>query len=103
MKKYFEAHVTMIGDAAMIRPLVEATKWKFSAIDGDINLGEGVKCYATRQFNLKIGESKALTILHETADSLVMKNVNVIRRKIEIVIYDDRQGVCTGACPEYIS
>lgn len=103
MKKYFEAHVTMLGDAAVIRPLVEELKWKFSAIDGDINLGDGIKCYATRQFNLKIGEDKALNILHDTANNLTSKNINVIRRKIEIVIYDDRQGLCSGACVECVS
>lgn len=90
IKQYYEAHVTMLGEPESIRPFVEQTKWKFSAIAGDANLGDGVKCYATRQMNTKIGNDEALKSLHGTADWLEAHGVEVIRRKIEIVIFDDR-------------
>lgn len=102
-KTYFEAHVTMTGDPAAIRPAVEDLGWKFSAIDGDANLGDGIKCYATRQMNERIGEQGALWELMFAADFLAKEGYTVIRRKIERVIFDDRSskvGACNGGCPE---
>ena len=103
MKEYFEAHITMIGNIEAVKPLVERLKWKFSAIEGDINLGNGIKLYATRQFNVKIGKEKAIKTLLETANLLQSKGVSILRRKIELVIFDDRSslvGTCTGGCIE---
>lgn len=105
MKEYFEAHVTMLGDPAAIRPHVEDLKWKFSCIDGDINLGAGVKCYATLQMNTKIGEGNAKAKLVDAAEYLgIFKGITILRRKIERVIFDDRidKVACIGACPECI-
>jgi hypothetical protein len=100
-KQYYECHITMEGDPKVIRPLVERTKWKFSAIHDDIILGEGLKCYATRHFNVRKDESLVLMMLRSTADSLEANGVKVIRRKVERVLYDDRidkPGSCNGAC-----
>lgn len=104
-KSYYECHVTMLGNPADIRPYVENIKWKFSAIDGDPTLGDGIKCYATRHFNIKLDEKEVLSKLFNAADHLRLDGINVIRRKIERVIYDDRSstvrlGSCNGACPE---
>ena len=102
MKEYYECHVTMIGDPDKIRPLVEETKWKFSAIDGDPVLGEGIKCYATRMFNIRMEEWEVIDQLLRTAEHLLARGCKVLRRKVERVIYDDRSSMvkCTGACPE---
>jgi hypothetical protein len=101
MKKYYECHVTMLGDPKEIRPLVEQTKWKFSAIDGDPVLGDGIKCYATMFYNNKMHEIDVLKRLEGTADYLEIMGVKVIRRKVELVIYDDKSSTvqCNGACP----
>jgi hypothetical protein len=100
-KEYYECHITMEGDPVIIRPLVEATKWKFSAIHDDIIMGEGLKCYATRHFNVRKAQVRVLELLHETADDLERQGVKVLRRKVERVLYDDRidkPGTCNGAC-----
>lgn len=104
MNKYYECHITMIGKPEFIKPLVEKTKWKFSSIDGDPVLGDGIKCYATRLFNYKLPQDQVLDILFHTANNLKDKDCNVVRRKIELVIYDDKSSHvkfdCKGGCKD---
>lgn len=103
-KRYYEAHITMLGSKEAIRPYVEATKWKFSAIDGDANFGDGVKVYATRQMNGRLTEQEAVNELNVTANILERFGIKVLRRKVEVVIYDDRSELvrpaCNGGCAE---
>lgn len=101
--QYYECHVTMTGDPRHVRVAVEDLGWKFSAIDGDPVLGEGVKCYATRQFKGTLNANTVLLNLNHAADRLSLR-WPVIRRKIELVIFDDRSSKvafdCNGGCPE---
>lgn len=101
-KQYYECHVTMLGMPNNIKPHVEKLKWKFSAIDGDPTLGDGVKCYATRHYNVKHSEKYVLKELFKIANELSKQNIKVLRRKIERVVFDDRIDTvkCTGACVE---
>lgn len=101
-KRYYECHVTMMGNPQTIRLEVEKLKWKFSVIDGDPVLGEGVKCYATRLFNTKLGTNEIVSQLLEVASVLSNYGFKVLRRKVELVIYDDRSTKvrCTGGCVE---
>lgn len=100
--KYFECHITMLGDPSFIRPKVEALKWKFSVIDGDPVLGSGVKCYATRLSKESLGADRVLEQLLHTAATLAWEGCEILRRKVEMVIYDDKTSRvrCTGGCPE---
>jgi hypothetical protein len=102
MKQYYECHVTMVGDPKQIRPVVEELKWKFSVIDGDPVMGEGVKCYATRFFNIKVAPEDVVASLMATSTSLSTAGCEVIRRKTELVVFDDRASKvrCTGGCVE---
>ena len=100
-RQYYECHITMEGDPKTIRPIVEKTKWKFSAIHDDIVLGEGLKCYATMHYNIRKTEDEVLQKLLDTAASIANTGIKVLRRKVERVMFDDRidkPGTCNGAC-----
>lgn len=101
---YYEAHVTMLGSPQHLEPLVTALRWKFSSIDGDPTLGTGIKCYATRHFKSSRSQNDVLAELHGAADALGEQGIGVIRRKIELVVYDDRSSTvrfaCNGGCAE---
>lgn len=107
-KTYYECHVTMVllpTDEATraAKKLTESLGWKFSQIEGDIALGDGVKSYATMHYNSRTPVEKVMDLLNGVADNLSSEGINVIRRKVELVIYDDRStkvqpGTCEGAC-----
>ena len=106
-KSYYELHITMEAADSTEREKVEvavkALGWKFSAIDGDIVLGDGVKLYATKHFNSRYSGDDMTNILFATAKSLEAQGIKVTRRKVELVIYDDRSSKvrpesCTGGC-----
>lgn len=100
MKDYYECHITMIGERHIIKPLVEARGWKFSCIDGDPVLGAGLKCYATMLYSKAKGEQWVKGQLLSVAKTLQACGAKVLRRKVELVIYDDRDvtAVCDGGC-----
>lgn len=102
---YYECHITMLGDKEQIRRCVEATGWKFSAIDGDPVLGAGVKCYATMFYNQRVPEYQVQAAVRVAANELTEAGIQVTRRKVELVIFDDRSDKvnCNGACPECVS
>jgi hypothetical protein len=81
----------MLGEPDKLAPIVVGEKWKFSAIDGDITLGDGVKCYATMHYPERLGDLGVREALDNTATRLRNYGANVIRKKIELVIYDSKQ------------
>lgn len=102
MKEYYECHITMdasrpawpegLGRMGLTR-MVEDMGWSFSAINGDPDLGPGLKCYATRQFNTKHPKEDVIKWLDEAAKVLYNNKITVLRRKVELVIHDDRSPI----------
>lgn len=105
MNSYYECHITVEDpNYDWCRILIENMKWKYSRIDGDPIMGPGVKQYATRHYNSKLDKEKVLDELFSAANELIDNGIKVTRRKIELVIWDDRSSkitfACDGACPE---
>lgn len=94
MKPYYECHITMdhsAGDVIAIAEKVKAVGWTFSCINGDPDLGPGVKCYATKQFNcLRYDIHDVIDWLELAAEALSEQRCNIIRKKVEKVLYDVR-------------
>jgi hypothetical protein len=105
-KTYYECHITIEAREPLrgyVRSCVEALGWKFSAIDGDIVMGDGVKMYATRHYNARHSEEAIVAVLMSVADQLQAKGLGITRRKVERVIFDDRSSKvkpCDGGCIE---
>lgn len=103
MKQYYECHITLQENPSNFNELeifIKSQKWKFSCIDGDPILGSGLKCYATKHFNANKEIEFVLNELFEMADKLSLKST-VLRRKVEMVIFDDRiKKQCSGGCAE---
>lgn len=95
MKQYFELHLTIEEPSdrkQFVETTVEALGWKFSAIDNDIILGDGVKMYATTHMHRDWSPADAVRHLEHGSAELAKSGVNVIRKKLEQVIYDARKG-----------
>lgn len=103
-RRYYECHITMMGDPEVVKAAVERHGWKYSRIDGDPVMGPGVKQYATRHYNERMGHDTVLTVLLETASRIgSVPGIEITRRKTELVLFDDRSSKvqpCNGGCPE---
>jgi hypothetical protein len=115
-KTYYECHITIeapnfLGEPRRtavarrsIKEVVEEIGWKFSAIEGDIVMGEGVKLYATHHYNSKLPADDVVALLKDAAAIIDGRSdAKILRRKVELVIYDDRSSKvkpCDGGCVE---
>lgn len=96
-KEYYECHITIASTVPDdVQKKVKEIGWLFSAIDGDPNLGPGVKCYATRQFPDRIPLVEVERYLREAAQCLKWDGFAIRRLKIERVLLDERLGVSRG-------
>jgi hypothetical protein len=96
----YECHITispgcanLVQEIVKIKKLVESTiQWKFSMIEGDPDLGLGMRCYATKWFKTLEGADNGI---HKAALDLMLNGLTLERKKIEKVVHDWRvvQGV----------
>lgn len=93
---YYECHITVLPNSywsvALLEQRIPHDGWHFSKIDGDPNLGAGLKCYATKHFPAQTDFLSVLDQLDKTARALQAHDVHVIRTKIELILYD----ICSG-------
>tara|TARA_R110002094_G_scaffold152296_2_gene140183 strand:- start:458 stop:760 length:303 start_codon:yes stop_codon:yes gene_type:complete len=93
MKQYYECHVTFMenfdADPDSMGPALMG--WKFSQIDGDPVLGAGVKSYFTRQFRESLQLDSVKAEVDQVAEVLIAEGYEVLRRKVELVVYDSKQ------------
>jgi hypothetical protein len=87
--KYIELHITYLNGESEEVPQVSG--WKHTAIDGDFNLGNGVKHYLTRQAHRRHGIVGLVRDMEQVADELERSGKKVLRTKVEEVLYDRRR------------
>jgi hypothetical protein len=86
MRWYYECHITFDGpDPGPLPP-----PWKFSRVDGDPVLGHGVKSYLTRQARVLTRKQELIDEMMVLSGMLKEIGCRVLRRKIELVTYDER-------------
>lgn len=92
-KQYYELHITMLGVPNLVKQVVEQIGWKFSCIDGDPTLGEGVKCYATTHLHSSLSLKEVKHFLNIATENLEIYSaaecITVLRKKVEFVVYDE--------------
>lgn len=82
----YECHITIPRDSADIgETIATELHWKFSKIDGDPVLGKKVFAYLTTHDSdlLRMRER-----MQTAADALRARGIDVVREKIELIVYD---------------
>lgn len=88
----YELHITMMGNPDNIKEKVEELGWHFSKIDGDPDLGQGIKCYATKPL-INLDTIDVINYINSVGKRLEELGCNVIRKKIEDIIYDTKETI----------
>ena len=89
--KYYECHITML-----LKPNTKIEKqhrgqWKFSQIDGDPVLGDGVKSYLTTFYPEHMTLEEIVDEMNYKAESIRgIYDAKILRTKVELVVYDER-------------
>ena len=87
----FEAHITLpIERAFLAQKAAAATGWKYSAIDGEAMLESKPYCYLT---NYDPDGPTLLAKMDVLCRSLEGLGVNILRRKVERIVFDSKTGV----------
>lgn len=89
---YYELHVTMekVQDVKACRLFLSSQMWHYSCINGDAVLGDRTLHYGTRAVNGDSTLSHVKAVLNNMVNELTSGGYTVLRRKIEMVIYDER-------------
>lgn len=88
---YYKCHITLAKQEC-VSPIqaIEALGWKYSAIDGDPDLGEGLLEYATTHYLPDWVVTDVIDEMAKVTEVLTICGHRVIRQKVELVIYDTK-------------
>lgn len=88
---YYELHITFNGYCPVEdKRCVEKVGWKYSKIDGDPKLGDGVKSYATKHLPSRAGiQGVHLELKTAMWNLALVYGLKPIRAKIELVQFDE--------------
>lgn len=85
----YECHITLKAESPLqhhaIKNYVEYAHWRFSMIQGDPDLGTGIRCYATQLYHNKEVAIAMTNMMTEYFRSL---GFHVVRCKVEQIIMD---------------
>lgn len=84
---YYECHITMSCPPPLGKVL---NAWSYSEITGDIVLGKQNWCYFTRHIHASTPVHSVIEVLNEACDYLIKTGATVIRRKVELVLHDEK-------------
>lgn len=89
---YWEVHITIGKSFCSAAHAVKllGPGWKHSQIDGDPQLGPGVKQYATKNYPHTMTAGEVQRELNQSAQFFRERNWLVLREKIELVMYDTK-------------
>lgn len=87
----YECHLTMSPVQTRDKYTVEGMGLSYSQIDNDPDLGKGSRAYATFHRDGSIDMCQVIADLEKYNNYLLEAGAKVIRRKIEVVIYDRRK------------
>jgi hypothetical protein len=87
----YEVHITVPAafDEETISGIAESYYWKFSKIAGDPVLGDAIYFYLTRHRDQYL---PARADMAHMAETLAAHGIDVLRAKIEHVIFDTKAG-----------
>ncbi len=84
----YESHITCsIHDAKAAQTVADQFRWKTSQIARDITLGDDTYFYLTTH---DVTEERIRQRMVDTAFALTQSDINVIRMKIEHIIFDTK-------------
>jgi hypothetical protein len=87
----FEAHITLPRESSVkVGKMADSTGWMFSAIDGDPLMGKRAYCYLTAY---DTSGNDLLRRMRIVADALRFCGVEVLREKVEQILFDTKTNV----------
>ncbi len=85
----YECHITVDKKFSMaLEAMAKILHWKYSCIDGDPVLGKQAFAYLTTHDN---SFERMVTRMDEVCDLLEPMLIPVLRKKIELIVYDTKR------------